>query len=223
VILLDNDLSKDIAEYVDFDESFDIIKQLEYELQHSSIPGIGLASSQIGINKAVAIVRIPNPYYNTMISINLVNPKLIAGDGLIQFEEGCLSFPSRSAKTIRYSEIIIENGINDYELYADTLNSQRYKRTTEDVCISNNKRKLLFGEVESDPIELRRIQQLVCVCVQHEYAHLLGKNFLDFAPEKIERNDVCPCGSGIKNKKCHSYEFYNSNLLKMFNPKYKNE
>ena len=46
-------------------EALEIIKKLELELEKSEIPGIGLSSPQIGIQKAVCIIRMPS------VSLNL--------------------------------------------------------------------------------------------------------------------------------------------------------
>jgi uncharacterized protein YecA (UPF0149 family) len=37
----------------------------------------------------------------------------------------------------------------------------------------------------------------------HDHAHSLGPQEPFVAPEKVGRNDPCPCGSGKKYKKCH--------------------
>jgi peptide deformylase len=43
------------------------------------------------------------------------------------------------------------------------------------------------------------------VVVQHEIDHLEGMLIIDRAvgKDKVGRNDLCPCGSGKKYKKCH--------------------
>lgn len=85
-----------------------LIDQLERELSHSAKmgrPGIGLAAPQIGISKKIAIVRV-GPNYN----LNLVNCTIDkAFDKAIFNEEGCLSFPGRYEKTMRYQEVHIVN------------------------------------------------------------------------------------------------------------------
>lgn len=82
-----------------------IIDLLEQELKRSA-SGVGLAAIQIGINKNIAIVRINQQY-----SINLVNCRIEKGFDEEFFEdEGCLSFPGKFVKTLRYKEIyVVEN------------------------------------------------------------------------------------------------------------------
>ena len=81
-----------------------IVDQLERELKASQ-SGIGLASIQIGIPKNIAIVRLGN------YKINLINCKIDKKyDEEIFEDEGCLSFPGKFVKTLRYREIhVVEN------------------------------------------------------------------------------------------------------------------
>jgi peptide deformylase len=227
MILLDKQLSTEVTESVTKDEATEIIAQLEWELRHSTNPGIGLAAPQIGINKAVAVVRIPNKVGSVtidptqpIISINLVNPMLIEAYDLVQYHEGCLSFPGQSAKTIRYDEIVIETA-DDYEFSAEQVNAKRYNRIPQELpLLSEGRRHMQFGQAGKEK-EIRQLEQLVCICVQHEFSHLLGLTMFDFKPKEVGRNDVCPCGSEKKNKKCHNNTHYNNNLGKLFNPQYK--
>ncbi|MBF0188557.1 MAG: peptide deformylase [Magnetococcales bacterium] len=65
-------------------------------------PGIGLAATQVGVAKRVIVVdveagregRAPNP-------LCLANPEIIASEGEIAWEEGCLSVPEQMAEVER--------------------------------------------------------------------------------------------------------------------------
>lgn len=91
----------------------EIIPLLEKELLHSEEtgnPGIGLAAPQIGIAKNVAIVRVPMK--NGIQTINLVNCKIAHGfDKYFFDDEGCLSFPGISKKTLRYKEVHVTDNL----------------------------------------------------------------------------------------------------------------
>ena len=82
-------------------------EQLESELSRSASlgrVGIGLSLPQIGINKNMAIIRVDKNH-----SVDLVNCRITAGyDKEIFDQEGCLSFPDRYERTLRYQEILIE-------------------------------------------------------------------------------------------------------------------
>lgn len=87
---------------------------LERELKHSGMlgrPGIGLAAPQIGVAKKMAIVRVPDGR-GGLLSVDLVNAEIEAGFDKTPFDdEGCLSFPGKSARTLRYQEIIVTNNL----------------------------------------------------------------------------------------------------------------
>lgn len=193
-------------ERVQPDEVAELIAELEKELKNSVVPGIGIASTQIGIKKAVAIVRILDEKTGQLIKINLINPVLISGEDLSIQIEGCLSFPGESAKTIRFSQIVIETD-DDYNQYATNISNIRYdfiSRSEKD-----NGRRLLS------------LEGLSAICAQHEMAHLHNLVMTDFEPKEVGRNEECFCGSKKKNKKCHAITHWNINNNKLFKPNYK--
>jgi peptide deformylase len=70
-------------------------------------PGVGLACPQIGISKAMAIVRVDDETH-----IDLVNAKITKTYYPFEFDgEGCLSFPDRYEKTFRYKEVLVEGNL----------------------------------------------------------------------------------------------------------------
>lgn len=102
-----------------------IIDQLERELQRSAElgrPGIGLAAPQIGINKNIAIVRIPNSG-GMLHRVDLVNCRIEKGYDEARFEnEGCLSFPGKFVTSSRYQEIyVVNNAVEPYRFSARGL------------------------------------------------------------------------------------------------------
>lgn len=211
MILLDKDLPTTPAELVNSpEEAQELIAQLEYELSQSKVNGIGLASPQIGVMKAAAIIRTTN------FSVNLINPRIVKADNLIQYTEGCLSFPDKWVKTIRFGSVVIETA-DDYIWQAEQMNARRSKRKPIELLLFTSGRRVIeLGESEQEDEEGR----LVAVASQHELAHCCGLTFLQFAPKSVGRNDRCPCNSGRKNKVCCSYSFYNSNLDLLFKPNY---
>ena len=51
---------------------------------------------------------------------------------------------------------------------------------------------------------ISQLQGLQAIVVQHEIDHWNSKLFFDYKiPSKINRNDLCYCGSGKKFKRCH--------------------
>lgn len=64
--------------------------------------GIGLASSQVGIDEAMTVVDIGQGLYK------LINPKIIKKQGRQAIEEGCLSVPGVCLKVKRAKKIVLE-------------------------------------------------------------------------------------------------------------------
>ena len=86
------------------EEVENIIKQLEEELaKHKT--GVGLAAVQIGIQKRVAVVKIPGRE-----KIILYNTKILEKSEPFKTVESCLSLPGLLIYTKRYKNITIENG-----------------------------------------------------------------------------------------------------------------
>jgi len=68
--------------------------------------GVGLSCPQIGIAKEMSIIRVDD------IKIDLVNAKITKKYHQFEFDgEGCLSFPGRYERTLRYKEIVVEGNL----------------------------------------------------------------------------------------------------------------
>jgi len=108
MIITDISHLRDVCDpVVSAEEEKDIVEKLEQELKNSGengFPGIGLAASQIGIKKRVAIIRVDK----TNI-INIVNSSILKFDDQVVFEEGCLSLPGKTSKVNRFLNIQIQN------------------------------------------------------------------------------------------------------------------
>ncbi|MBF0136798.1 MAG: peptide deformylase [Magnetococcus sp. DMHC-1] len=72
-------------------------------------PGIGLAAPQVGVLRRVIVVDVTwskekeekNPLY-------LANPEIVAREGEITWEEGCLSVPDNLAEVVRSEKITVQ-------------------------------------------------------------------------------------------------------------------
>lgn len=70
--------------------------------------GIGLAANQIGLNKRVCVISVPQED-GVVYNRRFINPEIIElNDPIIFGGEGCLSFPQQSVKTLRYSKVKIK-------------------------------------------------------------------------------------------------------------------
>lgn len=109
MIITDQSILRRPCEPVLPDEISDLRQKLEEVLnwtEKQGNPGIGLACPQIGISKAMSIIRLNNT------KIDLVNPVIVRKYNEFIFEgEGCLSFPGRIERTKRFKEIIVKNDL----------------------------------------------------------------------------------------------------------------
>src|SRR5204862_847814 len=70
-------------------------------------PGYGLAAPQIGVNKRVAIVDLTVGKDPAKVIV-LVNPRVVAMEGGIRDEEGCLSLPDLVDVLERPESVVVE-------------------------------------------------------------------------------------------------------------------
>lgn len=75
--------------------------------------GIGLAANQIGVNKAVCVLVIPDEFGKYNVLVKFINPKIVELQEPISFNrEGCLSFPNQQCETLRYNKIKVVDECN---------------------------------------------------------------------------------------------------------------
>ena len=67
--------------------------------------GIGLAATQVNVHQQLIVIDV-SPNQEQLQTF--INPRIIARQGKIEFEEGCLSVPETLVKVVRASEITVE-------------------------------------------------------------------------------------------------------------------
>ena len=70
-------------------------------------PGIGLAANQVGRPQQVLVIDLQRPDYELGLIV-LINPQVIAAEGEITYEEGCLSVPEFFANVKRFDQITVK-------------------------------------------------------------------------------------------------------------------
>jgi len=68
-------------------------------------PGIGLAASQVNVHKRLIVIDVSEDKSQPLI---LINPEIVARDGKIETNEGCLSIPGFYEAVDRSREISVE-------------------------------------------------------------------------------------------------------------------
>jgi peptide deformylase len=76
------------------------IRNLAHDMAQTmySAPGVGLAATQVDVNKQVIVIDISETHDQLLA---LINPKILASRGRADCEEGCLSLPGIFEKVTR--------------------------------------------------------------------------------------------------------------------------
>jgi peptide deformylase len=87
-------------------------------------PGVGLAAPQIGVGKRIFIIDTASGEDEPSDLRVFINPEIIAAEGEIFFDEGCLSFPGVREEIKRFEQVTVravdEHG-ERFELTTDGL------------------------------------------------------------------------------------------------------
>jgi peptide deformylase len=93
-----------------------------------SAPGVGLAATQVDVHKRVIVIDV-SPAKDDLVV--LINPELVATEGEIECEEGCLSVPGYFDKVVRAARVSVR---------ARNERGEPFERTAEDmlaVCVQH--------------------------------------------------------------------------------------
>ncbi len=93
-------------EVKEFDAALRKLASDMIETMHAA-PGIGLAAPQVGVEKRVAVVDLSVGEDRSQIHV-LVNPKIVAKEGLESEVEGCLSLPGINDKVDRPLRVTVQ-------------------------------------------------------------------------------------------------------------------
>jgi peptide deformylase len=69
-------------------------------------PGVGLAAPQVGESKRLAVIDISSKEEKIPLLV-LVNPVIVDSEGVIEFEEGCLSIPEYTTIVKRAEKVLV--------------------------------------------------------------------------------------------------------------------
>jgi peptide deformylase len=73
--------------------------------------GLGLAGNQVGLLQKLVCVDIPEDPENGIQAtglLQMVNPRIVAASGEVEFQEGCLSFPGLYIDVKRSAKVTLE-------------------------------------------------------------------------------------------------------------------
>lgn len=71
-----------------------------------AVPGIGLAANQVGVSLRLCVIDVvPDGKRQPLV---LINPVVVAGEGKVDAEEGCLSLPGIWATVQRFKKVRVD-------------------------------------------------------------------------------------------------------------------
>ena len=90
------------------------IDQLVTDLVESmyAAPGVGLAATQVGSSERVIVLDIDHDNPGQRL-IKLINPVIVARDGSVVWEEGCLSVVDYTAEVTRAKRVLVKGWTPD--------------------------------------------------------------------------------------------------------------
>jgi peptide deformylase len=88
-----------------FDEELQALIDDMVETMYAA-PGVGLAAPQVGVSKRLAVIDVSTKEEKMPLLV-LVNPVFLSKEGIIEFEEGCLSFPDYTTKVERAERVVV--------------------------------------------------------------------------------------------------------------------
>lgn len=115
---------REIAQPVDsIDDSLQNFIDDMFETMYKA-PGVGLAATQIGVAKRVAVMDCSE---NKDEPIVMINPEIVAREEPVEMDEGCLSVPEHYDRVTRYNRVTLrarDRHGEPYELEAEGLLAQ---------------------------------------------------------------------------------------------------
>lgn len=108
VIFPDERLKRPNSEIKEFDDQLKVLTDDMFETMYAD-EGIGLAAPQIGLNKTLVVIDIPDDNGNQgKNKLIMVNPKITwASDNMVESDEGCLSVPGYQDKIERHESVSV--------------------------------------------------------------------------------------------------------------------
>ena len=120
IYLPDARLRRVSSEVTTFDDQLQILIEDMFDTMYAA-KGVGLAAPQIGINLRLSVVDVIGDKSQQIV---LVNPEIIASEGRVEYQEGCLSVPSVYDTVFRAEKVTLraQNRLGEFfEMQADGL------------------------------------------------------------------------------------------------------
>jgi peptide deformylase len=97
-------LKRKCQQVAKFDDELKTLAEDMAETMYAA-PGVGLAANQVNVDAQVCVIDVAEDKESDLHVF--VNPQIIARDGEIEWEEGCLSFPDILVNVIRSRKVTV--------------------------------------------------------------------------------------------------------------------
>ncbi|KTC76762.1 peptide deformylase [Legionella brunensis] len=121
ILYLPDERLRQIAKPVEyFDDALQTLIEDMFETMYQA-NGVGLAAPQIGVSLRLSVIDIIGDKTRQLV---LINPEIIASEGEMEYQEGCLSVPGAYDTVVRAKKVTVralDRFGAPYEITADAL------------------------------------------------------------------------------------------------------
>ena len=138
----------------------EVVKLVEHMAETMySAPGIGLAATQVGVAKQVLVADIAARKPESELIV-LINPEIVAAEGEVIFEEGCLSVPDYQAEVKRHEKIPVRGPLANlpewhwrqvFSILSRSFNQSSWVRRITSISLTKSDRSPAFPSGFSTP------------------------------------------------------------------------
>ena len=116
----DSQLRRTAVEVSDVDGQVASLVDSMFQTMYEA-PGIGLAATQVNVHQRVVVIHVSE---ENDTPLTFINPRIVASEGMVEMQEGCLSIPGVYESVKRPSEVriqAIDREGNPFEMDAEGL------------------------------------------------------------------------------------------------------
>ncbi|WED43257.1 peptide deformylase [Legionella cardiaca] len=104
ILYLPDERLRQIAKPVEqFDDALQALIEDMFETMYS-VNGVGLAAPQIGVSLRLSVIDVVGDKTQQLV---LINPEILASEGKMEYQEGCLSVPGAYDTVVRAQKVTV--------------------------------------------------------------------------------------------------------------------
>ena len=179
--------------------------------QDDEMVSMGLAAPQAGINARIAVLRTASGEQGDVRRVDLINPVLVSRTGpIMPFVEACMSIPEGRHLVPRFVEVVYNyDKIVDGKFVPATITGSMETKEKEDILFCqalqheyDHLEGILITDYTPTSVDVRIQEVFHQLAAEQEAIYKLYHTPIKRDAPKIGRNELCPCGSKKKYKRC---------------------